>query len=140
VAELDFIRSTCGVALAVKVDIIRSAMLLAACLISVGCQEKKDTAPFRIIATDAGFDAPDTVPAGLRHIIFENHGSEIHEAMLVKLPKGMSPENYVAAVKKVSLFPRGGFGLLRPGINLARRNGRDVAKGGSRTIYPRLLE
>jgi hypothetical protein len=45
-------------------------------------------APFQVIATDAGFDAPDTSPAGLRHIVFENHGSEIHEAMLVKLPQG----------------------------------------------------
>ena len=123
-----------------KIDFISSAALVAACLISVGCQEKKNTAPFRIIATDAGFNAPDTVPAGLRHIIFENHGSEIHEAMLVKLPKSMSAENYVAAVKEGLSFPRGCFRLLRSGINLARRNRRDVAKSGSRTIYPRLLE
>jgi hypothetical protein len=100
----------------VKIDFISSATLLAACLISIGCQEKKKTAPFRIIATDAGFDAPDTVPAGLRHIIFENHGSEIHEATLVKLPKGMSPENYVAAVKKGSLFPEGALDYSGPGL------------------------
>ena len=115
-AQLDFVRSTCGVSLAVKIDFISSAALVAACLISVGCQEQKDTAPFRIIATDAGFDAPDTVPTGLRHIIFENRGSEIHEAMLVKLPKGMSPENYVAAVKKGSLFPEGALDYSGPGL------------------------
>ena len=101
---------------AVKIDFIRLTTLLAACLISVGCQEKKESAPFRIIATDAGFDAPDTVPAGLRHIIFENHGSEIHEAMLVKLPKGMSPENYVAAVKNGALFPDGALDYSGPGL------------------------
>jgi hypothetical protein len=84
-------------------------MLSVACLGSVACQAKvaeKDAPPFRIIATDAGFEAPDGVAAGLRHIVFENHGSEIHESMLVKLPKGMSVENYVAAVKKGSLSRR----------------------------------
>src|SRR5436309_13971417 len=106
-----------------NMDAIRRATLLAACLLSASCQRKsaeKEAPPFRIIATDAGFDAPDTVPAGLRHIVFENRGSEIHEAMLVKLPKGMSAENYVAAVKRGSLFPAGGLGLFRAGTNIAR--------------------
>lgn len=115
-AQLDFVRSTCGIALGVKIEIISSAALVAACLISVGCQEKKDTTPFRIIATDAGFNAPDTVLAGLRHIIFENHGSEIHEAMLVKLTKGMSADDYVAAVKGGSLFPKGALDYSGPGL------------------------
>ena len=78
------------------------ATLLAACLFSVSCQRKsaeKETPPFRIIATDAGFEAPRGVAAGLRHVIFENRGSEIHEAMLVKLAKGMTANDYMAAVK-----------------------------------------
>lgn len=37
----------------------------------------------RIIVTDSGFVASDRIPAGLRHIIFENRGKEIHEGMLV---------------------------------------------------------
>jgi hypothetical protein len=60
-----------------KVDAICRAMLSVACLVSVGCQAKvaeKDAPPFRIIATDVGFEAPDRVAAGLRHIVFENHG------------------------------------------------------------------
>ena len=88
-----------------------------------GCHSKiagKSDAPFRVIATDAGFDAPDTSPAGLRHIVFENHGSEIHEAMLVKLPEGMAVSEYVSAVRSGSLFPAGaldysGAGLMSPG-------------------------
>ena len=99
-----------------KIDFIGSATLVAVCLISVGCQEKKDIAPFRIIATDAGFNAPDRIPAGVRHIIFENHGSEIHEAMLVKLPKGMSADDYVTAVKGGSLFPKGALDYSGPGL------------------------
>jgi hypothetical protein len=102
-----------------KVDAICRAMLSVACLVSVGCHAKvaeKDAPPFRIIATDAGFEAPDRVAAGLRHIVFENHGSGIHESMLVKLPKDMSAENYVAAVKKGSLFPEGALDYSGPGL------------------------
>lgn len=96
--------------------------LAVACLLSIACHEGvvvKET-PFRIIATDTGFDAPKSVPAGLRHIVFENRGSEIHEAMLVKLAEGMTMDGYVAAVRSGSLFPAGaldysGPGLLSPG-------------------------
>src|SRR5947207_4462666 len=88
-----------------------------------GCHSKlgrdSDTS-FRIIATDAGFEAPDRVPAGLRHIVYANHGSEIHEAMLVKLSQSMTVGEYVSAVRSGSLFPAGaldysGAGLMSPG-------------------------
>ena len=99
------------------------AAAAAASFALAGCHSKiaaKSDTPFRIIATDAGFDAPDIVPAGLRHIIFENHSSEIHEAMFVKLPQGMSVSDYVSAVRSGSLFPAGaldysGAGLTSPG-------------------------
>jgi len=60
------------------------------------------------------------MPAGLRHIVFENHGSQIHEAMLVKLPDGMTPAAYVDQVRQGQLFPQGaldysGAGLTSPG-------------------------
>ena len=102
-----------------NMDATCGATLLAACLLSASCQRKsaeKEAPPFRIIATDAGFDAPDTVPAGLRHIVFENRGSEIHEAMLVKLPQGMSADDYAAAVKSGSLFPEGALDYSGPGL------------------------
>ena len=92
---------------------------VAAPFAASGCHSKiagKSDAPFRIIATDAGFDAPDTVPAGLRHIVFENHGSEIHEAMFVKLPQGMSVVDYVSAVRSGSLFPAGALDYSGPGL------------------------
>jgi hypothetical protein len=99
-------------------------ILLAVCLVSFSCRKQvadKEVPPFRIVATDAGFEAPEKLPAGLRHIVFENRGTEIHEGMLVKLPKGMSADDYVAAVKKGSLFPEGaldysGLGLTSPGV------------------------
>jgi len=55
-------------------------------------------------------------PPGLRHIVFENRGSEIHEAMLVKLPKAVSADDYMAAVKAGSLFPEGALDYSGPGL------------------------
>ena len=97
---------------------IRVLMILLS-LVSCGCHSKlgrERTAPFKIVATDAGFEATDLIPAGLRHIVFENRGSEIHEAMLVKLPDGMTPTDYVAAVKAGSLFPKGAQDYSGPGL------------------------
>src|SRR5262249_40134711 len=94
-------------------------LMLFTCVTGCGCQSKvarDKSAPFRIIATDAGFEAPDVVPAGLRHIVFQNRGSEIHEVMLVKLPDGMSTKDYVAAVKAGSLFPKGAQDYSGPGL------------------------
>lgn len=93
-------------------------LILSTCVICWGCQKAGHdrSAPFRIVATDAGFEAPDVVPAGLRHIVFENHGSQIHEAMLVKLADGMSTNDYVAAVKAGSLFPKGALDYSGPGL------------------------
>lgn len=102
-----------------KCDAICRTILCVACLLGASCRAKvaeKELPPFRIIATDAGFDAPDRIAAGLRHVVFENHGSEIHECMLVKLPPRMSAEDYVAAVKNGSLFPEGAEDYSGPGL------------------------
>ena len=45
---------------------------------------------FRIVANDGVFDAPHRLSAGLRHIVFENHGTRQHEAMFIKLSEGMT--------------------------------------------------
>lgn len=92
---------------------------VAALLAALGCHSKSgqdSAAPFRIVANDAGFDAPDKVPAGLRHIVYSNHGSEIHEAMLIKLPQGMTPAGYVAAAHGGSSFPAGALDYSGPGL------------------------
>lgn len=95
------------------------ALLVIIFLGSIGCQKRgagTETPPFRIIATDAGFEAPNEMPAGMRHLIFENHGKEIHEAMLVKLAAGVSADDYVGAVKGGALFPKGGLDYSGPGL------------------------
>lgn len=105
-------------------QLVTFSALVVAPLISGGCdravrRETKETA-FRIVATDAGFEAPEAVSIGLRHIVFENHGSKIHEAMLVKLPAAMSAADFQAQVRRGILFPKGvldysGPGLMSPG-------------------------
>ena len=70
----------------------------------------------KIIATDAGFDVPDHVPSGLRHVVYENRGTHIHEAMFIKLPEGMSADEYVEAVEAGSLFPAGALDYAGPGL------------------------
>lgn len=77
-------------------------------------------APVRIIADDTGLQAPARISSGMRHILFENRGKEIHEAMFVKLPQGMTASDYLAQVKAGELFPKGaldysGAGLTSPG-------------------------
>ena len=101
-----------------NISVLPWSILAILCFISAGCDRRvleMDT-PFRIVATDAGFEAPEHVPSGMRHIVFENHGSEIHEGMLVKLPQGMSPNDYVAAVKRGTLFPKGAVDCSGPGL------------------------
>ena len=97
-----------------------AGLVVVVLLTGGGCdrtaQRNSTQTTFRIIATDAGFEAPDSVPAGLRHITYENHGSEIHEAMLVKLPQGMTAADYVAAVRAGSLFPAGALDYSGPGL------------------------
>ena len=74
----------------------------------------------RIVAVDGKMEAPQTMHPGMRHIIFENHGKQIHEAMFLKLPAGMSVADFQGQVDQGILFPDGvldysGAGLMSPG-------------------------
>mgnify|MGYP000214371328 CR=1 FL=1 len=44
-------------------------------------EHRTNDGAWRIVATDSGYDSPPCMPAGLRHLEFENRGSEIHELM-----------------------------------------------------------
>jgi len=102
-----------------KIHRFLNIIVLTACLVTLGCGSKaakESSGPFRIVATDTGFEAPKEVPAGLRHILFENRGTQIHEAMLVKLSDNLNPDQYVAAVKAGSLFPKGALDYSGPGL------------------------
>jgi len=104
-----------------KMRVLRRAATAAACVAAFAVWRPALSAePLRIVATDRGFEAPRTVSAGLRHLVYENHGKEIHEAMFVRLPPGMSADDFAAKVKSGILFPEGardysGAGLTSPG-------------------------
>jgi uncharacterized cupredoxin-like copper-binding protein len=74
----------------------------------------------RIVATDEKLEAPQTIRPGMRHVIFENHGKQIHEAMFLKLAPGRTVEDFKGQINAGILFPEGaldysGAGLMSPG-------------------------
>lgn len=98
-------------------------LVLTGTLLGAGCERRAGQTPaapspdvFRIVATDHGFEAPDRLSAGLRHIEFVNNSHELHESMLVKLPAGMSAGDFVASIKAGSLFPEGSLDYSGPGL------------------------
>lgn len=86
----------------------------------VSCGQSSRTAspdvPVNIVATDSGYVVPDTLHVGLNHIVYENHGSTIHECMFIRLPDGMDPANYIADVKADIDFPKGATDCSGPGL------------------------
>lgn len=75
---------------------------------------------FRIVATDEKLEAPKSTRPGMRHIIVENRGKQVHEAMFMKLPAGMSVASFQGQMDAGILFPEGvldysGAGLMSPG-------------------------
>jgi hypothetical protein len=88
-----------------------------------GCQPAGPRSPaadgepsLRIVVSDRGHEAPDSVAAGRRHLRFENHGSTIHEAMFIRLPEGMTAAAYAAAVAGGNDFPTGAIDCSGPGL------------------------
>ena len=73
-------------------------------------------APVRLIATDAGIEAPTTIAAGMRHVRFENHGTKVHEAMFVKLAPGTNASDFAAQVQSGVLFPKDALDYSGPGL------------------------
>jgi hypothetical protein len=103
----------------------RSTLLILSVTAAVACSKQASTPPrgadvVTVVATDSGFTLPDTLHSGLNHLVYENHGSEIHECQFIYLPPGMTTAEYVAQVKSGVAFPDGakdcsGPGLLSPG-------------------------
>ena len=70
---------------------------------------------------DFGFDAPDTVPAGLVSIGFTNTGQEPHHAQLLRIKDGVSLETFFAQLQGgpeaalALVTTEGGPGVINPG-------------------------
>ena len=100
----------------------RVLAIVAVTVIRTACGTKEETAPRQIVALDRAFEAPQGIAAGMRHIIFENRGSEIHEAMCVQFAAGHERRPTWSAVKSGALFPQGAIVLLRAGTTVAGAN------------------
>jgi hypothetical protein len=71
----------------------------AGCAAGSGDESPSNGSELRITATDAGFESPDSVSAGLVHVYFENHGTTMHEGMFIRLPDTMNAETYLNEVR-----------------------------------------
>lgn len=90
------------------------------CALATSQEGRLDNGAVLITATDDGFESPPCISAGLRHFTFRNTGESLHEVMFIKLPKEMTAEQYVAAVRSGIAFPEGaldysGLALTSPG-------------------------
>jgi hypothetical protein len=101
-------------------------LMVAVALVIAACSSSDKTASvahgdaIHFVATDSLYSAPDSIPSGMTHVAFENHGTHMHELMFIKLPDGMTREDYVAQVARGMDFPEGaldcsGVDLLSPG-------------------------
>ena len=95
---------------------VGTTLMAVAYLSSLAPAPAAGVAPVRIVATEQGFETPRSIDAGLRHVVFENRGKYIHEAMFIKLPSGMSAHEFVARVRAGSLFPEGALDYSGPGL------------------------
>ncbi len=98
---------------------LRTAIAFAVAA-ACACSNRADVASHddatRIVATDSGYVAPDTLHEGLNHIVFENRGTTIHECGFIRLPDGMDAHAYVQLVKDGYLFPEGAMDCSGPGL------------------------
>ena len=99
----------------------RVPMLVAACMVAVACttertaEKKTDSAAGAMAATpnvvvvttkDFGFDAPDSVPAGLTTIRLQtNPGKELHQVGMIRLDSGKTADDLFKAMKAPGPMP-----------------------------------
>ena len=84
-------------------------------------------------AVNYAFAGPATLPSGLTEITLTNAGTELHHQQLIKLPGGMTPADFFAALEELGeggeeppgLEFRGGISVLSPGANATTTLGLD---------------
>lgn len=100
--------------------ILTACLGLVVCLVTEsgarGSAPKSPEATLHLVATDQGFEHPESIPAGPAHLVIENRGSTMHEAMFIRLPDGMSGEDYLEAVRGGAAFPEGALDYAGPGL------------------------
>lgn len=68
-----------------------------------------------ISGADFAFHTPDTIPAGLTHVVFANNGPGFHHVQFVRLDSGKTLADLQEALKKPG--PPPGWAVFSPGPN-----------------------
>ena len=87
----------------------------------IACTSQADDAPrelplIRIEALDLSFTVPAELPAGLTRIRLVNLGAVWHEALVTRLPDGVTTEAYLAAARAGDEFPVNAVDVGGPGL------------------------
>jgi uncharacterized cupredoxin-like copper-binding protein len=111
-----------------KLPSAQTALLLVAVMALAACGgdddgggEAADATQLSIDATDQGIEAPQSIEAGLVEITFTNSGKRPHEAQLIRLEGGHTPEQALKVVTGDSqripdwIVGGGGVGTTKPG-------------------------
>lgn len=102
---------------------MESLVLALGCLSALGCApaSRPDGAPagalplLRFEARDFAFTGPAEAPAGLTRIRLVNRGPNWHEALVTRLPDGVTAEAYLAGARAGEAFPVGALDVGGPG-------------------------
>jgi len=93
---------------------------LIACTSRQAAHAPRELSLLRIEARDFSFAVSTEAPAGLTRIRLVNHGTAWHEALVTRLPDGVTTDAYVAGARAGDAFPAdaedfGGPGLIATG-------------------------
>lgn len=80
-------------------------------------QPAQSVAPLSISAHEYGYDAPDSVPAGVVSFEFTNAGTEYHMAQFLKLNDGVTPDQVVSAAQNGTEVDALALGTTAGGVN-----------------------
>lgn len=89
--------------------------------VSIACDSgRADDAPralplLRLEARDFTFSAPSRSTVGLTRVRLVNHGPSWHEALVTRLPEGVTPEAYLEEARAGKAFPVGARDMGGPG-------------------------
>ena len=98
-------------------SMVRAAALasLAACASGRPDGARRELPLLRLEARDFAFTGPREVPAGLTRVRLVNRGPAWHEALVTRLPDGVTPEAYLAGARAGDAFPVGAVDVGGPG-------------------------
>ena len=132
-------RTLSGPALAL---IVTASVGLTACGNDVADSSRRTPTSFAVTATEAGkqlrLSVPKSVPAGLVTVELTNRGKAFHEAQLVRIDRGHTPQDALKVIAAEGapapswIHPAGGTGPAPPG---GKRSATQRLRPGNYIVY-----